>query len=249
MASLTIPNPYTNPKPYDTLEFKGAEQAFIWPPETNDDTERYGIVEWSSFKSKAKIDKKAKSGASKPKVSQTGGEGIDFSFTLVVVQSDEALDSVAPIIDALRLGSTWVLKRQPDAALVGISDFIVESIEAFPPSGGVKRYTYSCTQVDADAQAGKGGNATSTPSEQSAEQRAIDEWTARRDAAINYDKAEQARRILAEQAEAQRVFDKTGVRTAKKLSSVLAGDGEIDVNSAQPTEPSPTNVATGSVNG
>ncbi len=249
MAALTIPNPYKDPKPHDTLEIKGAEQEFVWPPETNEDAERYGVVEWSSFKAKAKLDKKAKSGAAKPKLSQTGGEGIDFSFTLVVVQSDEALESVAPVIDALRIGSTWVLKRHPDAALVGVSDFIVESVEAFLPSNGTKRYAYSCTQIDPDAQAGKSGNATNTPSEKTEEQRAIDEWTARRDASINYNKAEQARRIIAEQAEAQRVFDKTGVRTAKKLSSVLAGDGEIDINSAQPQQPAPTNVATGSVNG
>jgi hypothetical protein len=247
MASLTIPNPYTNPKPYDTIEFQGAEQEFVWPPETNDEAERYGIVEWSSFKAKVKIDKKSKSGASKPKVSKTGGEGIDFSFTLVVVQSDEALDSVAPIIDALRLGSTWVLKRQPDATLVGISDFIVESVEAFPPNNGTKRYTYSCTQIDQDTQKGAGKNATATPGESQYEQLYRQEFERQQGEARNIQAAEQERRILAQAAEAKANFDRTGVRTARKMSSVLAGEGEIDINNVQPRQPNKAATAEGKI--
>lgn len=250
MGALSIPNPHTNPKPWDTLELAAAEQEIIWPPETTEDAERFGLVEWGSFKPKVKIDKKSKSGAAKAKVSQTGGESISFSFTLVIVQDDAALEAAAPILDALRPGAgPFGLKRHPWAAFAKLRDFIVEEVEYNPPSDGVLRVRISCVEVDADAQAGKGGNATKTPSEQSEEQKTIDEWTARRDAAINFDKAEQARRILAQEAAAKAAFDATGVRTAKKLSSVLAGDGEIDVNSAQPTERASSNVATGSVNG
>jgi hypothetical protein len=247
MGALNIPNPYTTPRPYDTLEIEGAEQKFVWPPETNDNTEQYGIVEWSSFKTKAKIDKKAKSGAAKPKVSKTGGEGIDFSFTLVVVQSDEAIESVSPVIDALRLGSTWVLKRQPDATLLGVSDFMVESIEIPPPGNGVKRYTFGCTQIDQDAQKGKGGNATSTPSETQYEQLYRAEFERQQGIARNLQAAEQERRILAQAAEAKANFDQTGVRTARKLSSVLAGEGEIDINNVQPRQPNKAAVAEGKI--
>jgi hypothetical protein len=247
MASLTIPNPYTNPKPYDTLEIEGAEQEFVWPPETNDDTERYGIVEWSSFKTKAKIDKKAKSGAAKPKVSKTGGEGIDFSFTLVVIQSDDALESVAPVVDALRLGSTWALKRQPDAALVGVTDFIVESLEVAPPSDGVKRYVYSCTQIDQDAQNGKGANATSTPSESQYEQLYRAEFERQQGIARNLQAAEYERRVAIARQAADAAGNYVDKRTAAKMSAAHAGVNEIDVTNVQPREPNKAAVAEGTI--
>jgi len=251
MAALDIPNPNDTPDPWDTLEFDGAEVEHIWPPETNEETKQYGLVEWGEFTSKVKVDKKKKAGAAKPKVTTTGGESIDFSFTIVVVQSTEALAAVAPVIDALRPGAgPFGLKRHPWAALVSITDFLVESVKLAPPSNGELRISYSCTHVDKDAQANKSGNVSNTPaSEKEAEQRAIDEWTARRDAAANYEKAEQARRIIAERDAAKAKFDATGVRTAKKLSSVLSGDNEVDITAAQPTTPSPTNTATGKVSG
>ena len=251
MAALNIPNPHDTPDPWDTLQFDGAEVDHVWPPETNEETKQYGLVEWGEFEIKAKIDKKKKAGAAKPKVTTTGGEAVAFSFVIVVVQSSEAIDAVAPILDTLRPGAgPFGLKRHPWAALAKIDDFIVEAVKLSPPSDGQLRISVSCVQVDKDAQANKGGNVSNTPaSEKEAEQRAIDEWTARRDAAANYEKAEQARRIIAERDAAQAKFDATGVRTAKKLSSVLSGDNEVDITAAQPTTPSPTNTATGKVGG
>jgi hypothetical protein len=247
MAALNIPNPHDTPDPWDTLKFDGAEVDHTWPPETNEETKQYGLVEWGEFEIKAKIDKKVKAGAAKPKVTTTGGEAVAFSFVIVVVQTSAAIDAVAPILDTLRPGAgPFGLKRHPWAALAKIDDFIVESVKLSPPSDGQLRISVSCIQVDKDAQANKGGNVSSTPaSEKDAEKRAIDKWTARRDAAANYEKAEQVRRIVAEHEAAKATFDATSVRTAKKLWSVLSGENEVDITTAQPTTPSTTNVATG----
>lgn len=247
MTALSIPNPSTNSTPYDTLEFHGAEVEHIWPPETDDASERYGIVEWSSFKASAKIDKKSKAGAAKSKVSKTGGENTEFSFTLVVVQEDEALESIAPILDALRPGETFVLKRNPDAALVGISDFIVKSIEAFPPSDGTKKYTVSCMQIDSDAQAGKGGNVSSTPSESQYEQLYRAEFERQQGMARNMQAAERDRQIAIAKQAAKVAGDFVDKRTAAKMAAQFAGVDEVDVTTVQQQQPNPAAVATGKI--
>lgn len=249
MASLSIPNPYTNSAPYDTLEFQGAEQAFVWPPETTEDSAQYGVVEWSAFKAAVKIDKKSKSGAAKPKVSKTGGEGISFSFSMIIVQDDAALESAAPIIDALRPGSgPWALKRQPDAAAVGITDFIVESVEIFPPDNGTKKYTFTCFQVDQDAQKGKGGNVSSTPGESQYAQQYRAEFERQQGIARNLEAAEQERRIIvARQAAALATSEGVDRRAANKMAASLAGANEVDVNNVQPQQPNPPATAQGKI--
>lgn len=250
MASLSIPDPSTNPDPWDTLSFDGAEVEFVWPPETNEETKQYGLIEWGAFTSKIKIDKKKKVGAPKPKVTTTGGEAIDFTFTIVVVQTQDALDAVAPILDALRPGSgPYGLKRHPWAALVSITDFIVESVSFSPPSDGALRIAYTCTQVDKDAQAGKGKSVVKTAGELEYDQRARAEFEVQQGRARNAFKADQERQLLKQATEAKAAFDATGVRTARKMSSVLAGQGDVDINHYQPTkrDASPTAVAEGKI--
>lgn len=244
MAALNIPNPHDTPDPWDTLEFDGAEVEHIWPPETNEETKQYGLVEWGEFTSKIKVDKKKKAGAAKPKVTTTGGESIDFSFTIVVVQYAEALTAVAPVLDALRPGAgPFGLKRHPWAALVSITDFIVESVKLAPPSNGELRISYSCTQVDKDAQAGKGGSVVKTSGELQYEQLARAEFEVQQGRARNAMKADQERQLLRQATEAKATFDATGVRTARKMSSVLAGQGDVDINHYQPTKQEPNKAA------
>jgi hypothetical protein len=248
MAALNIPNPHDTPDPWDTLEFDGAEVEHVWPPETNEETKQYGLVEWGEFTAKVKVDKKKKVGAAKPKVTTTGGEAIDFSFTIVVVQSTEALAAVAPILDALRPGAgPFGLKRHPWAALVSITDFIIESVKLAPPSNGEIRTSYSCTQVDKDAQANKGGSVVKTSGELQYEQLARQEFEVQQGRARNMQKAVQEQSIARATAEAKAANDTVGSRTMRKLSSVLGGEGEVDVNSVQPQKPNPAAVAEGAI--
>ena len=249
MAALNIPNPHDTPDPWDTLEFDGAEVAQVWPPETNEETKQYGLVEWGEFTSKVKLDKKGKAGAAKQKITTTGGESISFSFTIIVVQSTEALAAVAPVLDALRPGAgPFGLKRHPWAALVSITDFIVESVKLAPPSNGELRISYSCTQVDKDAQSGKGGSVVKTSGEKNYEDAARAEFEVQQGRARNLQKAEQERQIaIARQAANLAVADGVDRRTANKLASVLAGVNEVDVNNVQPQQPNPAAVAEGKI--
>lgn len=248
MPAVPIPAPDENSKAWDTLAFKQGKTDYTWPED-----EEYGLVEWSSFKSSAKIDKKSKSGAAKPRVTQTGGEAVSFSFTLrIAYHIEEALTTVVPVLDKLRPGAGPYEFNHPWAAFDGIRGFMVESVERFPPEDGELRVTVECVEVNPDAQSGKGGNVTKTPTREEQYNRAQDEWLARARAAQAFQENENRQRAqdITDQAAAN--GDSVATRVPKKLHSVFVGEDEISASPAQPRQSeaqSNTGVATGSVNG
>jgi hypothetical protein len=248
MPAVPIPAPDENAKAWDSLSFKQGKVGYDWPED-----EEYGLVEWSSFKTSAKIDKKAKSGAAKPRVTQTGGEAVTFSFTLrIAYHIPEALTTVQPILDKLRPGAGPFEFNHPWAAFDGIRGFLVESVERFPPEDGELRVTIGCVEVNPDAQSGKGGNVTKTPTREEQYNRAQDEWLARARAAQAFQQNENLNRAqdLTDQAAAN--GDDVGARVPKKLHSVFVGEDEISGSPAQPKKAEPTSntaTATGSASG
>jgi hypothetical protein len=246
MPAVPIPSPVGNANAWDTLAFKEGKVPFTWPAD-----DEHGEVVWSSFKSAAKIDKKAKSGAAKPKITQTGGEAVTFSFTLKIAYDiPEAMTSVAPVLDKLRPGAGPFSFDYPWAAFDGIRGFLVESVERFPPEGGELKVTVSCVEVNPDAQSGKGGNVTKTPSREEAQKRANDEWLARARAAQAFQQNQNLNAVQDIADAAAKNGDPVAARTPKKLHSVFVGEEEISSSPTQPKQADPPgNVASGSVNG
>jgi hypothetical protein len=246
MPAVPIPSPDEKPNAWDTLTFKQGKTAYMWPPVDNED---YGVVKWSPFKPTAKIDKKAKSGAAKPRVTQTGGEAVGFSFTLRIPSHiQEAIDSAMVVLDKLRPGAGPFEFDYPWAAFNSIRGFLVESVEFSPPEGGELLIAVSCIEVNPDAQSGKGGNVTKTPTREAALKRANDEWEARARAAQAFQQNENLNR--AQDITDARSTDDTAVaqRTPKKLNSVFVGEGEVSSSPVQPKKTEPAgNVASGGV--
>lgn len=248
MPTVPIPAPITNAaaNAWDTLTFTEGKASYAWPTVPS-----HGVVEWSSFKASAKLDKKGKSGAAKPRVTQTGGNAVKFSFTLrIAAHIQAAIDSAVQRLDKLRVGAGPFGTNHPWAAFNGIRGFMVEDVEYFPPVDGEIRVTVECVEVNPDAQSGKGANVTKTPSREEAQKRAQDEWLARARAAQAFQQNANLNRVqdLTDQAAAS--GQPAAFRTPKKLHSVFVGEDEIGSSPAQPTQPNPpSNVATGSVSG
>lgn len=247
MATIPIPAPVTNAAAnvWDTLTFNEGKTAHAWPT-----VAAHGTVEWSSFKASAKLDKKGKSGAKKPRVTQTGGKAVKFSFTMhIAAHIQAALDTAVERLDKLRVGAGPFGTTHPWASLSGVRAFMVEEVEYFPPADGEIRVTVSCIEVDPDAQSGKGANVTKTPTREEAYKRAQDEWLARARAAQAFQQNENLNRAQALTDAAAKNGDTVGARVPKKLHSVFVGEDEIGTSPTQPKKADATNVATGSVNG
>lgn len=247
MAALTIPNPVDLPGAWDTVSFSEAKKRYTWPLE-----EHFGVVEWSSFKTSVKLDKKQKSGAAKPKVTTTNGKPIEFSFTLRIVPDiEEGMRSASEVIDKLRPGAgPFTLFNHPWAAAAGVRGFVVEEVEYQPPADGELRVVVSCLQIDPDAQSGTGKSVVSTPSKEAALKRAQDEWLARARQAQAFTNNQVLTEAQAAQDAAQANGDPVAVRSPKKVKSVFVGEDEIGTTPNVKKQPDPaSNVATGSVNG
>lgn len=246
MPSLDIPDPSESSDVWDSLTFKEGKTEYRWPEDPE-----HGQVEWSSFKSSVKVDKKSKAGAAKAKVTTTGGKPTEFDFTMCIVQDiEEARTSAARVLDKLRAGAGPFSFSYPWAAFDGVRGFMVEEVEKMPPADGELRVKFSCVEVDPDAQAGTGKNVVKTPSKEAALKRANDEWLARARQAQAFTNNINALDAQNRADAAAAAGDPVAVRVPKKLQSVFVGEDEIGASPNVPKQADPPgNVATGSVNG
>jgi hypothetical protein len=222
MATVAIPSPISTPKPWDELTFRENKTAFHWP-----EKEEYGLVEWSAFKSAAKLDKKGKTGSAKPRVTKTGGEGVKFSFTLrIVADNDDAISTAFVVVDKLRPGAgPFYLDAHPWAALHGVRGFMVEDVETPPPTNGEILVIVGCVEINPDAQAGTGKNVKSTPSRETDKQRALAEYEdfVRRTRIANMTVAANERQNRIDAANA--AGNPIALRPDKKLEAWIADNG------------------------
>lgn len=230
MARVNIPYPYTDPDSYDVLRFKVRDKVYTWPS-----AEAFGVARIDVGDIKAKVDKKGKTGAAKPKVTTTGGERLTVKGELEITGA--GWESALDILDLLRLGSLVDL-QYPWLQFYGYKSFQVERIQPHGLEKGTVKVQLEFGEVNADAQNGAGKSAVKTPSQRSDLEKAQDEWLARARAARAATLNEQFNQQQAMIDEGRRTGNPVALHAARKVQVISSKPlNDINVISAAQRQP------------